>query len=110
MRVFRIVAVMLSLTVMISALALAQDRTRGTIAGIVEDSSGAVVPNAKVTLTGPFGTQTIATDARGTFLFPNLTPGPFTVRAELSGFKQAEAPNVIVRLSEQTFVRLVLQP
>jgi len=110
MRVFRIVAMLLVVAMFSSALVLAQDRTRGTIAGTVEDSTGAVVPNAKVTLTGPFGTQIMATDDRGAFLFQNLTPGQVTVRAELAGFRPAEAASVGVRLNEQTFLRLVLQP
>src|SRR5438552_659596 len=110
MRVFRSVARLLLVTMLSRVLGHAHDRTRGTIAGTVEDSTGAVVPNAKVTLAGPFGTQTVATDDRGAFLFTNLTPGQVTVRAELAGFKPAQATNVNVRLGEQTFVRLVLQP
>jgi len=110
MRVFRILATMLLVMALASALALGQDRTRGAIAGVVEDSTGAVVPNVKVTLTGPFGTQTMTTNDRGAFLFPNLTPGQVSVRAELTGFKPAQAANVSVRLGDQTFVRLVLQP
>src|SRR5262245_8551320 len=110
MRFFRIAPLVLLMTVCSSGLLLTQDRTRGTIAGSVEDSTGAIVPNAKVTVTGPFGTQSMATDDRGAFMFPNMTPGQFTVRAELTGFKTAEAANVSVRLGEQSYVRLVLQP
>jgi len=111
MRVFRIVAMLLFVAMLSSPLVPAQDRTRGTIAGTVEDSTGAVVPNAKLTLTGPFGTQTMVTDDRGAFLFQNLTPGQgYTVRAELAGFRPAESTNVYVNLNLQNFMRLVLQP
>ncbi len=110
MRNFRIVSLLLLVTVLTSSLVLAQDRTRGNLAGVVEDSSGAVVPNVKVTLAAPFGNQSTTTDDRGAFLFPNLTPGQVTVRAELAGFRPAQANDVNVRLAEQTFVRLVLQP
>src|SRR5688572_16297778 len=110
MRFFRIVPVALLATVLVSALILAQDRTRGSIAGTVVDSTGGVVPNATVKLSGPFGSQTMTTDDRGNYQFLNLTPGQYAVRAELPGFKPAEASTVTVRLSEQTFVRLVLQP
>src|SRR5207244_12320771 len=91
MRVFRIVARLLLVTMLSSVLVHAQDRTRGTIAGTVEDSTGAVVPNAKVTLAGPFGTQTVATDDRGAFRFPTLTPGEVTVRRELSRSRPSQA-------------------
>jgi hypothetical protein len=110
MRISRIVALLLFAVALPSALALAQDRTRGTVAGVVEDSTGAVVPNVAVTLVGPFGTRTMQSDDRGAFLFPNLTPGDVTLRAEFTGFRPAEARNVSVRLGEQSFVRLVLQP
>jgi hypothetical protein len=110
MRVFRIAPMLLVVAMLSSVLVHAQDRTRGTIAGTVEDSTGASVPNAKVTLTGPFGTQTMMTDDHGAFMFPNLTPGQVMIRAELAGFQPVEAPDVSVRVDQQTFVRLILQP
>jgi hypothetical protein len=110
MRVFRIVAMLLLVAMLSSVLVLAQDRTRGNVAGTVEDSTGAIVPNAIVTLTGPFGTQTTMTDDKGAFLFKNLTPGAVTLHAELAGFKPADAPDVSVRVDQQTFVRLCLLP
>jgi len=110
MRSFRIAPVLLSFMVLCSSWILAQDRTRGTIAGVVEDSTGAVVPNANVTLTGPLGEISLTTDSRGAFLVPNLNPGQYAVRASLAGFRPTEIATVTNRVAEQTFVRLVLQP
>ena len=110
MRPFRIVPVMLCITLLCSGLLLSQDRTRGTIAGVVEDSTGAVVPNATVTLSGPFGDVTVTTDSRGAFLFPNLNPDQYTIRASLAGFRPTEVVNFTNRISEQTNVRLILEP
>src|SRR5262249_55931802 len=108
MRSFCIARIILLMMVLGCGLTLGQDRTRGVIAGAVEDNAGAVVTNVKVTLSGAFGTQSMATDDRGTFTFSNLTPGQFSVKAELAGFKTTEATNVRVRVGEQSYVKLML--
>src|SRR5204863_4800532 len=40
---------------------------------------------------------------------PCLTPGTYTVRAELQGFKSAERSNVVVRLGQTTGLDLNMQ-
>lgn len=59
--------------------------------GTVTDSSGALVPNAKVVIhneaTG--ADRTATTNAGGTYTVPNLAPGSYTVRVEASGFQTA---------------------
>src|SRR5689334_11630429 len=110
MRPFRIVLGLFCLMTLCSSWIRAQDPTRGTIAGVVQDSTGAVVPNANVTLTGPLGEINLTTDSRGAFLAPNLNPGQYSVRASLTGFRPTEIATVTNRVAEQTFVRLVLAP
>jgi Carboxypeptidase regulatory-like domain len=63
----------------------------GGIAGSVADASGAVVPNARITITGPTG-QTIraTTSGSGAFAVPALIPGSYKVRVEAKGFKTAD--------------------
>ncbi len=63
----------------------------GSIAGSVTDASGAVVPNAKVTITGPTG-QTVhaVTNGSGSYSSGALVPGVYTVRVEGKGFKTAQ--------------------
>src|SRR5213594_3130906 len=60
----------------------------GQIAGTVLDPTGAVIPNAKITVksvaTG-LERQTMSTSA-GTYAVTNLQPGRYTVTAEASGF------------------------
>src|SRR5438132_1144005 len=72
----------------ISSAAFAQSE-RGTISGTVTDSTGAVVPGAKVTVTNPATNVTIAvtTTDTGTFTVPSLLAGEYSVRAEKEGFK-----------------------
>jgi hypothetical protein len=48
--------------------------------GQVGDQSGAVIPGAKVTLTGPNGSvKTAAADDKGAYVFSGLTPGAYSV-------------------------------
>src|SRR6185295_7624361 len=68
--------------------AFAQTST-SRISGTVTDSSGAVVPGAKVTAkdeaTGVTYTQT--TTGAGLYTFPSLTVGKYTISVEMKGFK-----------------------
>ncbi len=63
--------------------------TTGSILGTVHDSTGAVVPNATVTITDTAkGTiSTKQTDASGDYNVPFLIPGTYTVSVEMPGFQ-----------------------
>ncbi len=63
-----------------------------TLYGVVQDSSGAILPGVTVTVThqGTALTRETVSDARGEFGLPALPPGAYTIRIELSGFKTYE--------------------
>ena len=65
--------------------------TTGSILGTVHDSTGAVVPNATVTITDTAkGTiSTKQTDASGDYNVPFLIPGTYTVSVEMPGSNAA---------------------
>ncbi len=65
----------------------------GTIVGFVRDPSGAVVPNAKVTIKneGTAEEHTVTSDAGGHYTVPSLPPAEYTMTAEASGFKKFES-------------------
>ncbi|HSL20657.1 MAG TPA: TonB-dependent receptor [Vicinamibacterales bacterium] len=71
-----------------AAAAGAQQQT-GEIFGHVNDNTGAVLPGVTVTLTGESLIQplTATTSANGTYQFPRIPIGTYTVRFELPGFK-----------------------
>jgi hypothetical protein len=82
-------ALVLGLALIFSMPATAQ-RTTGTLRGQVLDPAGAAVGNAQVTATN---TQTgvstkITTTTAGTYDFPSLLPGKYTVTVEVQGFKK----------------------
>jgi hypothetical protein len=64
----------------------------GSVQGVVKDPTGALVPNASVTVTQPVTgyRQTTQTDAQGAFKLVNLPFNTYKVRAEASGFQAAE--------------------
>jgi hypothetical protein len=72
----------------------------GEITGKVTDNSGAILPGATVTLTGASLIQplTTTTSAAGTYQFPRLPIGTFTVRFELTGFKTVIREDVRVTI------------
>src|SRR5215203_2193975 len=88
-------AMALLMAVLLPAAGFAQ-MTRGSIAGVVRDSSGAVVPGATVTVTNVAtnAAQTTTTDGDGFYRVPALDAGRYTVVAELSGFKKLEQRDV----------------
>jgi hypothetical protein len=77
---------------MMSSVTLSQTTiSTGSIAGTVADASGAVLPGAKVTITGPTGQIITATaNEQGGYTAGNLIPGAYKVRVEAKGFKTAQ--------------------
>jgi Carboxypeptidase regulatory-like domain len=78
--------------------ASAQDT--GQIEGAVRDEQGGVLPGVTMTLrnqvSGVTRTETTGTDGR--YRFPALSPGRYTVRAELVSFAPEEARDVIITI------------
>src|SRR6266851_6377775 len=79
------------------AIAGAQSQT-GEIFGKVTVSSGGVLPGVTVTLTSPILLQplTAVTSETGTYQFPRLEIGTYTVKFELTGFKTVVNEGIMV--------------
>jgi hypothetical protein len=69
-------------------------QTLGTITGVVRDASGAVIPGATVTVVnaGTNATRESQSNETGSYSFPALPPGNYTVKAELQGFRTVQHP------------------
>jgi len=93
----------------VPAFAQGDIQTRGSIRGQVTDPNGANVPGAKVTVTGPTGERTAATNDDGVYEVTNLTPGVYTVKIEQSGFKTVNASNQTVFVGKATAVNAQLE-
>jgi hypothetical protein len=93
------------------ATGAAWGQTNGSIRGTVNDPSGAVVPNATitVTLTGTATTRTVTTDANGGFDIPELPVGSYDVTTNASGFKKSITKDVVVTIGHVNFITVALQ-
>jgi hypothetical protein len=69
---------------------------KGGLGGVVTDSTGAVIPGAKVTISGDADNREAVTDENGRFTVTGLTPGQYKVKVEKEGFSATEAKNVEV--------------
>src|SRR5580704_14639876 len=72
---------------------------RATIEGLVTDSSGATIPDAKVSVVRVQTNDTIVlkTNSDGRFFAPNLPIGTYSVTVVKTGFESAEVKNLILQ-------------
>ena len=80
----------------------AQENT-GRVDGTVVDSSGSVVPDAKLTATAPTLPREIDTvsDGSGNFAFTSLPPGVYVITVSKVGFQTTKIANVLVSLGSK---------
>jgi len=82
-----------ALLVVVGALLLpgaASAQSTGSIAGLVSDATGAIVPGVTVETTSPAlieRVRTVTTDAQGRYLIEALPPGIYTVTFTIVGFR-----------------------
>jgi hypothetical protein len=98
MRVSRLLAACgIALALSFSGLSHAQ-AVYGSIYGTVTDPSGAVVPNATVTITDVAKNTSVSvtTNASGGYVAEHLIPDTYNVKVESSGFQKFEADGVAV--------------
>ncbi len=108
---FRNIKLISMLAVLILGLAtfgFAQDRF-GEINGTVLDSTGAVIPNATVTIRGDSFSRTVQANDSGFFRILAVPPGNYKVVAGADGFSSSEETIANVRLGESTPVSFNLQ-
>jgi hypothetical protein len=90
----------------------AQGGATGAIGGVVQDSSGAVIASAKVSIkndaTGEVLRQ-MTTDSSGLFTASLLPVGTYTVEVTAAGFPATTFPGVIVRITETTRMTAVVK-
>ena len=90
----------LSVVVALAQLAVAQNANTGEIKGTVQDSSNAVVADAKVTITNTAtGVTTISvTNSDGIYDAPSVPIGPYTITFSKPGFKEFVRQGVTLQI------------
>ncbi len=83
----------------------------GSIAGVVDDTSGAPIPGASVTVKSldRQTEDTVTTNESGVYTKDRLLPGTYSVKASLSGFKAKLVSKVVVSIDTQTKVTFSLE-
>ena len=83
----------------------------GSVAGVVQDPSGAVVPNASVVLTdNDKGLKYSAkTDSSGRYVLRSLPPSTYTIRVEAPGFRSEFQTGVVILVNQNTSLNFSLQ-
>src|ERR1041385_843240 len=95
-RVMRLGCAFLLLAGLVPATAGAQGQT-GTIAGIVKDTTGAVLPGVTVEVASPALIEKVrsaVTDGEGAYKIINLRPGTYSVTFTLTGFSTVKREGI----------------
>lgn len=79
-----------------------QGQENATVNGTVADASGAVIPNATVTLTNTATGQvrTVISNSVGAYRFPNLGIGTYTLDVTATGFAKFEKTGIVVNVAQ----------
>jgi Carboxypeptidase regulatory-like domain/TonB dependent receptor len=96
----------------LATIVLGQASYTAQVRGVVKDQTGAMLPNATVTITND-ATGIVVTsksDEHGLFILTGLRPAVYTIRAEGAGFRPAEQKNVVLQVDQQTTIDFVLHP
>jgi len=102
----------LALFVTIASLLSVGQQLTGTLTGTTEDTTGAVVPNAKVTMRNELNndTRTTVSNDGGHFTVTAILPGTYTVTVEATGFKQWKQSGVVFTQGDnRTLSQIALQ-
>jgi hypothetical protein len=105
----RISAILLVACLAFAGATSAQEQ-RGSIEGVIKDSSGAVMPGVTVEVRNVErgGVASTVTDELGIYRFPALATGHYDVTATLQGFNVAKAQKVELLLGQIKKVDLTL--
>ena len=107
----RLAACLAVLTALSAPDAFAQPAQTGTIAGVIQDASGGVLPGVTVTATSQErGTvRSVVSDENGRYVFAALSIGSYTVEANLSGFAPVRLTDNLVETEKTTSVPVTLK-
>src|SRR5215831_5784208 len=91
-----------ALLILASGGAVWSQTVQGVITGTITDPTGAVVPNATVTITnvGTNISQATTTGSDGSYRFPLVPPGTYTVEIKAASFTTVRVSGIVVEASQ----------
>jgi hypothetical protein len=86
-------------------------QTTSVISGTVKDSTGAIVPNASITLINTLTNTSNATTSNGdgVYSFPGLVAGQYQLEAKAAGFQGFTQKGIVLELSQAARVDVALK-
>jgi hypothetical protein len=90
----------------------AQAGATGTVLGTVTDSTGAIVPNAAVTVTNTAtgAAVHITTSSSGDYQASSLNPGSYSVSSQMAGFQKTVTSAFTLAVDQKIRVNVILKP
>ncbi|HTA81224.1 MAG TPA: carboxypeptidase regulatory-like domain-containing protein [Terracidiphilus sp.] len=104
--------VWLFLLLLLSPLASRAQELTATLSGVVADPSGAVVPNAVITITENgvnAAGRVVQSDGAGLFAVTNLPAGAYSVKVVAPGFETYEGKNIVLNVAEKHSLNVQLK-
>jgi hypothetical protein len=98
-------------SVFLAAFPVFSQEAGGTISGTITDAAGAIIPNAKITITNKAtnAERTDTTNSAGLYSAPSLAPGDYEVRVSLQGFQSA-VRDALVDAGKTTLANFAMTP
>lgn len=111
LRVNRTIAIYLGMVLLTGVVTAWAQQSKGSFTGVVTDSSGAVVPGAKVTATeqGTGFAQSNVTSSVGSYILPLLPPGIYVITAVKEGFSQYREGPITLAVDQQAEVNIQIK-
>ena len=107
---FPLVLALLAVFALVSPDLLQAQGVYGTVQGTIRDNSGALIPDADVSVrevnTGL--SSSVHTNNQGIFVLTSLRPGMYTLTAHHEGFSDVVRPQIEVRVGDQVSLDLAL--
>src|SRR5438105_6781288 len=112
MKKFFCIAGLVALVLLATCNVFGQATAAGTLAGTVQDKTGAVITGAMVTVTqnGTGLARSATTGDTGSYRFDLLPPGTYTIKVTKTGFAAATANKVELLVSRTTTQDFSLNP
>ena len=101
----------LGLIVMLVSARLDAQVAGATVSGTVSDASGAVLPNAQVSIQNVETSveRTTTTDSAGFYSVPNLLPGSYRVKVSALGFSSAAQSGITLTVGAQQVINIAMK-
>lgn len=108
----KLIALMLGLMLAISGVALRAQSGNAQLSGLVTDNSGAMLPGAQVKAlnTATNVAYTATADSAGSYLLPELLPGPYKVTVNASGFGAQTHTGLVLHTGDHLSLNFSLKP